>query len=260
MVRRNIKRKERERQQKREDFREEFGELLESQDLSNETQKLILEELRNINNDENVVLKPKRLLKRPRRISLSDSSSSEEVSSVEIDIPDQRLRLPNLLYQGAKNIGSKIYNRLYPPAKPEDQANREIQEYQANLQRRQEILDSQQQLIAKEDEILQTEQQLNLQRQRLRELQQKLYDQAQIPDIPVQTQGRDDIAKQRDNLRNMWENLEKQREANEKVQKEREELADLQEEMLRQAQDSQLTQEETGQRQLQRIRELLLFL
>lgn len=74
LVRRNIKRKERERQQKREDFREEFGELLESQDLSNETQKLILEELRNIKNDENVdenlVLKPKRLRKRPKRIRL----------------------------------------------------------------------------------------------------------------------------------------------------------------------------------------------
>lgn len=180
LVRRNIKRKERERQQKREDFREEFGELLESQDLSNETQKLILEELRNIKNDENVdenlVLKPKRLRKRPRRISLSDiSSSSEEVSSDEVDIPEQRFRLPNLLYRGAKNIGNRIYNRMYPPVTPEDQAKKEIQEYQANLQKRQEILDSQQQLIAKEDEILQREQQLIQQRQRLADLQQELY-------------------------------------------------------------------------------------
>lgn len=74
----------------------------------------------------------------------------------------------------------------------------------------------------------------------------------QIPDIPVQNT----IAQQRDNLRNMWENLEKQRVAGERVQKERKELADLQEKMLRQAQDLQASQKETGQNQLQRIREL----
>lgn len=151
-----------------------------------------------------------------------------------------------------------IYNRLYPP---EDKAQKEIEDYQANLPRRQKILDSQQQLIDKEDEILQREQQLIQQRQRIADLQQDLFNRAQIPnqvapvqipDIPVQNT----IAQQRDNLRNMWENLEKQKVAGEKAQKERKELADLQEEMLRQAQDLQASQNETGQSQLQRIREL----
>lgn len=259
LVRRSIKRKERQKQQAREGFREEFGELLDSQDLSNQTQKLILEELCNIN-DENIDVKPPKKLRRlkPKRPSVVADSSDEEVSSDEADIPEQRFRLPGLLYRGAQNIGNRIYNRLYPP---EDKAQKEIEDYQANLQRRQKILDSQQQLIDKEDEILQREQQLIQQRQRIADLQQDLFNRAQIPnqvaavqipDIPVQNT----IAQQRDNLRNMWENLEKQKVAGEKAQNERKELADLQEEMLRQAQDLQASQKETGQSQLQRIREL----
>ena len=247
LVRRSIKRKERERQQARDDFREEFGELLNSQDISNQTQKLILEELRNIN-DENIDVKTPT---KPRRLkpSVVADSSDEEVSSDEAEIPEQRFRLPGLLYRGAQNIGERIYNRFYPP---EDKAQKEIEDYQANLQRRQKILDSQQQLIDKEDQILQREQQLIQQRQRIADLQQDLFNRAQNPDIPVQNT----IAQQRDNLQNMWENLEKQKVAGEKAQKERKELADLQEEMLRQAQDLQASQKDTGQKQLQRIREL----
>ena len=49
LVRRSIKRKEREKQQAHEDFREAFEVLLESQDKSTKTQDLMLEELRNLN-------------------------------------------------------------------------------------------------------------------------------------------------------------------------------------------------------------------
>ena len=117
LVRRRIKRKERERQQAREDFREEFGELLDSQDLSNQTQKLILNELRNIN-DENIDVKPPKKLRgrlKPKRPIVVADSSDEEVSSDEADIPEQRFRLPGLLYRGVQNIGNRIYNRLYSP-------------------------------------------------------------------------------------------------------------------------------------------------
>ena len=94
LVKRSIKRKERERQQAREDFKEVFEVLLVSQDKSTKTQDLMLEELRNLNgniDDEPIGRDRRRQRRRREPDDISDESTDEES---DVDYPRPHTRWP----------------------------------------------------------------------------------------------------------------------------------------------------------------------
>lgn len=185
LVRRSIKRKEREKQQARKDFKEAFEVLLESQDKSTKTHDLMLEERQGC--------RPRFPRQEPDDISDETTSTDEES---DVDYPRPRTRWPSLLYKGTVDLTrrgvvgaadltrrtfQRLYNRWNPQAPAEPQVPAEIQAEQNRinqqeelLQRRQRTQSSQQELLNKQEEVLQQEQQLQQQRQRLRELQQEL--------------------------------------------------------------------------------------
>ena len=146
LVRRSIKRKERERQQAREDFKEAFEVLLESQDKSTKTQDLMLEELRNLNrniDDEPIGRDRRHQRHRHEPDDISDESTDEES---DVDNPRPHKRWPGLLYSGtvgltrrgivgAANLARRGLQGLYYRWNPHEEPRRNLrylQKYRRN--------------------------------------------------------------------------------------------------------------------------------
>lgn len=186
LVRRSIKRKEREHQQAREDFKEAFEVLLESQDKSTKTQDLMLEELRNLsrNIDDEPISRDRGQRRRQEPDDTSDESTDEES---DVDCPRPHTRWPSLLYKGTRRgvVGAAdlarrglqgLYNRWNPQEEPqaEPQVPAEIHEEQNRIRQEEDILQccrqikkSQQELLNKQEEVLQQEQELQQQRREI---------------------------------------------------------------------------------------------